>query len=148
MAPLKETYKLAKRIAIAVVGISVLAIGIVMIVAPGPALVLIPVGLAILGLEFAWARLWLKRLRRRRAANGRRITAGAMGSSRKKRKEPEKPNSLVIWSRSAGTIPGSLSKRRIVSKRQSGEKCPESLRSPKIAGRLTCCPRLPLMYGR
>ena len=63
MAPFKDTYKVAKRIAIAVVGISVLAIGIVMIVAPGPALVLIPVGLAILGLEFAWARLWLKRLR-------------------------------------------------------------------------------------
>ncbi len=63
MDPLKETYKLAKRIAITVVGVSILAIGIVMIVAPGPALVLIPVGLAILGLEFAWARLWLQRLR-------------------------------------------------------------------------------------
>jgi tellurite resistance protein TerC len=63
MAPFKDTYKMAKRIAITVVGVSVLAIGIVMIVAPGPALVLIPVGLAILGLEFAWARLWLKRLR-------------------------------------------------------------------------------------
>ena len=63
MAPFKDTYKIAKRIAITVVGVSVLAIGIVMIVAPGPALVLIPVGLAILGLEFAWARLWLKRLR-------------------------------------------------------------------------------------
>lgn len=63
MSPVKDTYKLAKRIAITVVGISILAIGIVMIIAPGPALILIPVGLAILGLEFAWARLWLKRLR-------------------------------------------------------------------------------------
>ena len=63
MKPVKDTYKLAKRIAITVVGVSILAIGIVMIVAPGPALILIPVGLAILGLEFAWARLWLKRLR-------------------------------------------------------------------------------------
>jgi len=63
MNPVKDTYKLAKRIAITVVGISILAIGIVMIIAPGPALILIPVGLAILGLEFAWARLWLKRLR-------------------------------------------------------------------------------------
>jgi uncharacterized protein (TIGR02611 family) len=63
MDPFKETYKLAKRIAITVIGASILAIGIVMIVAPGPALVLIPVGLAILGLEFAWARHWLKRLR-------------------------------------------------------------------------------------
>ncbi len=63
MKSFKTTYKLAKRIAITVIGVSILAVGIVMIVAPGPALVLIPVGLAILGLEFAWARLWLKRLR-------------------------------------------------------------------------------------
>jgi tellurite resistance protein TerC len=63
MKPVKDTYKLAKRIAITVVGVSILAIGIVMIIAPGPAFILIPVGLAILGLEFAWARLWLKRLR-------------------------------------------------------------------------------------
>lgn len=63
MEPFKGTYKLAKRIAITAVGVSIVGIGIVMIVAPGPALILIPVGLAILGLEFAWARLWLKRLR-------------------------------------------------------------------------------------
>lgn len=63
MNPIKDTYKVAKRIVVAVVGLSILIIGIVMIIAPGPALVLIPVGLAILGLEFAWARHWLKRLR-------------------------------------------------------------------------------------
>jgi tellurite resistance protein TerC len=63
MKPIKDTYKLAKRVAITVVGVSILVVGIVMIVAPGPAMILIPVGLAILGLEFAWARLWLKRLR-------------------------------------------------------------------------------------
>lgn len=63
MDPFIRTYKLAKRIAITIIGVSILAVGIVMIVAPGPALVLIPVGLAILGLEFAWARAWLKRLR-------------------------------------------------------------------------------------
>ncbi len=57
------TYKVARRIVIAVVGVTVLIIGIVMIVTPGPALVLIPVGLAILGIEFAWARSWLKRAR-------------------------------------------------------------------------------------
>ena len=58
------TYKVARRIAIAVVGSTVLAIGIVMIVVPGPAIVVIPVGLAILGIEFAWARFWMRRLRR------------------------------------------------------------------------------------
>ncbi|MND07819.1 putative transmembrane protein (PGPGW) [compost metagenome] len=34
-----------------------------MIVAPGPAFVVIPVGLGILGLEFAWARIWLKKVK-------------------------------------------------------------------------------------
>jgi len=57
------TYKTARRIVIAVLGSTVLAIGIVMIVAPGPALIVIPIGLAILGVEFAWARLWLRKLR-------------------------------------------------------------------------------------
>jgi len=57
------TYKAARRIVVGVVGATVLLIGFVMIVAPGPAIVVIPVGLAILSIEFTWARLWLKRLR-------------------------------------------------------------------------------------
>lgn len=57
------TYKAARRIVVGVVGATVLLIGLVMIVTPGPAIVVIPVGLAILSIEFTWARLWLKRLR-------------------------------------------------------------------------------------
>lgn len=57
------TYKVARRIVIGVVGATVVAIGMVMIVTPGPALVVIPVGLAILSVEFAWARHWLRKLR-------------------------------------------------------------------------------------
>jgi len=41
----------------------VLAIGVALIVLPGPALVVIPLGLAILGVEFAWARRWLRKVR-------------------------------------------------------------------------------------
>jgi len=59
--PLYLPYRVAKRIAIGIVGGSVLVIGICMIVLPGPAFVVIPVGLGILGLEFAWARIWLKK---------------------------------------------------------------------------------------
>lgn len=58
-----KTYKIARRIAVAVVGSTVLAVGIALIVLPGPAIIVIPVGLAILGAEFAWARLWLKKIR-------------------------------------------------------------------------------------
>lgn len=54
------TYKLVRRITIFVVGVTVVIIGIVMFVTPGPAVIVIPAGLAILGIEFAWARHWLK----------------------------------------------------------------------------------------
>jgi tellurite resistance protein TerC len=57
------TYKAARRIAIAAVGATVVLLGILMIVTPGPAFIVIPIGLAILAIEFAWARRWLKRLR-------------------------------------------------------------------------------------
>ena len=59
-----ETYKMARRIAVLVVGFSVLVIGIALIVLPGPAFIVIPIGLAILSVEFAWARQWLKKIRR------------------------------------------------------------------------------------
>jgi tellurite resistance protein TerC len=57
-----------KRIAVMIVGSTVLAIGIVMIVLPGPAIIVIPVGLGILGLEFAWARRWLRRIKEQGAS--------------------------------------------------------------------------------
>jgi uncharacterized protein (TIGR02611 family) len=59
--PLYVPYRVAKRIAIGIVGGSVLIVGVCMIVLPGPAFIVIPAGLAILGIEFAWARIWLKK---------------------------------------------------------------------------------------
>ena len=57
------TYKWARRIVVAVIGGSVLLIGVVMVVLPGPAIIVVPLGLGILGLEFGLARLWLRKLR-------------------------------------------------------------------------------------
>lgn len=53
------TYKWARRITIALVGFSVLCVGVAMIVLPGPAFLVIPAGLGILALEFTWAKRWL-----------------------------------------------------------------------------------------
>jgi uncharacterized protein (TIGR02611 family) len=50
---------------VAVVGSTVLLLGIAMIVLPGPALLLIPLGLAILATEFLWARRLLRQARDR-----------------------------------------------------------------------------------
>lgn len=44
-----------------VAGFTVLLTGLIMLVTPGPAFVLIPIGLAILSLEFVWAETWLQR---------------------------------------------------------------------------------------
>lgn len=60
---LRLTYRAARRIAVASIGTTLLLIGVVMIFLPGPALILIPAGLAILALEFTWARNWLRKLR-------------------------------------------------------------------------------------
>jgi len=57
------SYAWARRCVIAIVGGTVVVVGVLMIVLPGPAIVVIPAGFAILGLEFAWARRWLQRLR-------------------------------------------------------------------------------------
>lgn len=52
-----------KKIFAAVVGTTVLAVGLALIVLPGPAIVVIPIGLAILASEFVWARRWLDKAR-------------------------------------------------------------------------------------
>lgn len=64
------TYKAARRIVVAVVGVTVLLIGVIMLVTPGPGLVVIPLGLAILSIEFAWARYWLNQVRQRISNRG------------------------------------------------------------------------------
>ena len=57
------TLKKIKRIIIAVIGFTVLAIGIFMIVLPGPAFIIIPVGLSILATEFIWAKKLLGKMK-------------------------------------------------------------------------------------
>jgi hypothetical protein len=52
-----------KRIVVGGLGGTVLALGVALIVLPGPAFLVIPAGLAILAMEFAWARRWLRSAR-------------------------------------------------------------------------------------
>jgi tellurite resistance protein TerC len=53
----------AKRIVVAVFGGTITLIGIAMIVLPGPAFIVIPLGLSILATEFLWAKRWLQKIR-------------------------------------------------------------------------------------
>jgi tellurite resistance protein TerC len=58
-----KPYKMVRKIVIGIVGVSVLCVGAAMIFLPGPAIVVIPVGLAILATEFAWAKVLLNKLK-------------------------------------------------------------------------------------
>jgi Putative transmembrane protein (PGPGW) len=57
-----ENIKIVRRIIVSVVGATVLLIGIALLVLPGPAFIVIPIGLAILATEYAWARHWLRKV--------------------------------------------------------------------------------------
>jgi tellurite resistance protein TerC len=69
-----KTLGQAKRLVVIVIGFTILAAGIAMIVLPGPAIVVIPVGLAVLATEFIWAKKLLvavkERIERMRNGNG------------------------------------------------------------------------------
>jgi len=68
-----SSLRFARKVAVAVIGSTVLAIGIALIVLPGPAFVVIPLGLAILATEFLWARPLLRRVRQGAASAYQRM---------------------------------------------------------------------------
>ncbi len=57
------TIRQARRLVVAVIGSTVLLIGIALLVVPGPGWAVIFLGLAVLGTEFAWARRLLHHTR-------------------------------------------------------------------------------------
>jgi len=72
----------ARKVAVLVLGVIVLAIGVALIVLPGPAFLVIPAGLAILATEFLWARRLLRYAKERAARLlGRRRGAATAGGS-------------------------------------------------------------------
>ncbi len=55
--------RLGRRIGIAIAGGAVIAAGVAMLVLPGPGIVVIALGLAILSLEFERPRVWLAQMK-------------------------------------------------------------------------------------
>jgi tellurite resistance protein TerC len=72
-----------RKLIVAVIGLTILLIGVAMIALPGPAFIVIPIGLGILATEFAWARRMVRRARvmiakaRGRESGKARVLAGA-----------------------------------------------------------------------
>ncbi|MFA7290430.1 MAG: PGPGW domain-containing protein [Melioribacteraceae bacterium] len=60
-----NSLKQIRRIFVAIIGGTILFIGIILIVLPGPALIVIPVGLSILATEFVWAKILVEKFKHR-----------------------------------------------------------------------------------
>ena len=71
-----RTLRQAKKVIKIVFGFTLLLGGVVMLVTPGPGLLVIALGLAVLTAEFVWARRLLDRLK----AEGARIRNSVRGS--------------------------------------------------------------------
>jgi tellurite resistance protein TerC len=80
-------FKTLRKVLVAVVGGTVVFIGLVMIVTPGPALLIIPAGLAILATEFVFARRLLKK-----AKEGARAVGERAGMISRPRRDPQQPD--------------------------------------------------------
>lgn len=57
------SYRLGRQIVVAVIGGTLLLGGVIMLLTPGPGIAFMLAGLAILAIEFAWARIWLRKLK-------------------------------------------------------------------------------------
>ncbi len=62
-----------KRIAVTVVGFALVAVGIVLLVVPGPGILVIIAGLAVLATQYAWAQRILDATKRYAAGAGNRL---------------------------------------------------------------------------
>lgn len=83
-----KTIAQVRRVIIAVIGFTVLAIGIALIVLPGPAFIVIPAGLAILSIEFAWAKRLLRSVKEKIIKETKALGLG--GKAAPERKGDEK----------------------------------------------------------
>ena len=81
---MKDPVRLLRRIAVTVVGTVILVVGVVLLVAPGPGLVVIALALAVFAIEYQWARRNLAAVQERarsaalKAAASRVATASAV----------------------------------------------------------------------
>ncbi|HRS28003.1 MAG TPA: PGPGW domain-containing protein [Phycisphaerae bacterium] len=81
--------KTVRKIVIAIVGGTVLLFGVIMLVTPGPGLVGIVAGLAILGTEFVFARQLLKKAKAGARAVGARAGVCQANSVQEQAGRPE-----------------------------------------------------------
>ena len=78
--------KKMRKLFVLLIGLTVVLIGLIMVVTPGPAIIVIPIGLAILGTEFVWAKKILKRIKK----EGHKIGSAVINSNSQGGKDKNK----------------------------------------------------------
>jgi uncharacterized protein (TIGR02611 family) len=81
----------SKRIAVTVVGAALVAAGLAMLVLPGPGILVVALGFAILGTEYAWAASALERTKRTAERAGRAAKGAMKSASGRFRRRPPPP---------------------------------------------------------
>lgn len=82
----------SKRIAVSVVGAAVVLAGLAMFVLPGPGILVVALGFAILATEYVWAATALERMKKVAERGGQM----AKGTLRKvTRRKPQDPDHLI-----------------------------------------------------
>jgi uncharacterized protein (TIGR02611 family) len=101
-------WRSSKRAAVFVVGVALLVVGFIMFVTPGPGIVLVVAGLALLATEFAWAEHLLDEAKEKAALAGRsaqRLPGVSRVTSRLRRlvparwrrePEPAQPDTVAV----------------------------------------------------
>jgi len=77
---MKNLVRLLRRIAVTVAGTAILAVGVVLLVAPGPGLVVIALALVVFATEYEWARRHLAAVRERALSAARQAAASRLAT--------------------------------------------------------------------
>lgn len=75
LAHMKDLTRLLRRIAVTAVGTVILVAGVILLVAPGPGLVVIAVALGVFAIEYEWARRHLTIVRKHARSAARQAAA-------------------------------------------------------------------------
>ncbi len=87
-APIRSpAERLFRRVWVSIAGFTLLAIGTVLLVTPGPGVPIIVAGLALLALEYAWAKRWLKKVKETGRFLWQKASGGTAGSSSTRRED-------------------------------------------------------------
>jgi uncharacterized protein (TIGR02611 family) len=81
LADVKDPVRLLRRIAVTVAGTVILAVGVVLLVAPGPGLVVIALALAVFAIEYQWARRNLAAVQARARSAALKAAASRVGTA-------------------------------------------------------------------